>query len=218
MPRVRTLQLADAHLLEPHETAVVVDVLRATSTIAVALHRGARAVVPVLTPEAAQAAARDHDDPVLVGERARGPLEGFVDNSPATLARMDLTDRTVVLTTTNGTRALLACVGAARVIAGSLVNAGALGEHLTDEDVALVASGWMGGPAEDDDACCTYLEALLTTGGGDLEACLQALEKSTSGTKLREHGRGGDVDICLEKDRAPVVPELRDGVLRAVGR
>lgn len=205
---VRVLQLAETDEIEPHEAAVMVDVLRASSTIAIALDRGAAAVHPVQTPEDARMRARDLDDAVLVGERNRGQLEGFVDNSPAKIEAMDLTGKQVVLTTTNGTRALLACERADRVIVGGLVNASRLAHALAGEDIALVAAGWEGKPASDDDACCAYLAELLRGHKPRLGETLEALEASTSAIKLREHGKGADVDLCLSLDIAPVVPEL----------
>ncbi len=205
---VRVLQLAEADELAPDETAVMVDVLRASSTIAIAFDRGAASVHPVQTPEDARMRAEGLDDAVLVGERSRGRLDGFLDNSPATLARQDLSGRDVVLTTTNGTRALLACEPAGRVLVGGLVNASALARAVACERVALVAAGWEGRPASDDDACCAYLAELLRGREPDLAAALEALEASTSAVKLRELGKGDDVDLCLSLDAAPVLPEM----------
>lgn len=205
---VRVLELEETDRLDSGETAVVVDVLRASSTIAVAFGRGARSVHPVHSPEDARRTAEVLDDPLLVGERNRGSLDGFVDNSPATLDKMDLSGREIVLTTTNGTRALLACRKARRVVPGGLVNASRLAERLAGERVALVAAGWEGEPAEDDAACCAFLAELLGGGTPDLDETLEELEASTSARKLREHGKGEDVDICLSLDAAPVVPEL----------
>lgn len=206
--RVRTLQVSQADEIEPDETAVVVDVLRASTTIAVALHRGARVVVPVETPKAALEVADGFEDPVLLGERARSSLEGFVDNSPARVNELDLEGKDVVLTTTNGTSALLAAANADRVLAGSLANASLLREAVAGEPVALLAAGWQGDPAEDDDACCAFLSELFAGGDPDLEATLEALEASTSATSLRAAGKGEDVDLCLSMDRFPVLPEL----------
>lgn len=215
MPEVRILQRAQADQLRDDETALVVDVLRATTTVAIALDRGADRVHPVKTPDQALKLA-DHLEAqgrqvVRVGERARGPLEGFVDNSPATLADMDLAGQDVVMTTTNGTQALLAARPAGTVVAGGLVNAQALIEALDGRDVALVASGWMGRPTRDDDACCEYLAARLQGQAPDLDSFLDRLEASTSATKLREHGRGADVDLCFSLDVTDVVPVMRDG-------
>lgn len=205
---VRVLQLSEVDALTEEETAVVVDVLRASTTISVAFHQGARSVHPVETPEDAHARAEDLDAPFLVGERNRGSLEGFTDNSPATLAQQDLEEKDVVLTTTNGTRALLACRDAGEVVVGSLVNASSLAQALVGERVALVAAGWEGLPASDDDACCAYLTQLLQGRQPDLDVTRQALEASTSAVKLREAGKGADVDLCLRLDAAPVVPRL----------
>lgn len=215
---MRTLQASEAERIEPEETAVVVDVLRASTTIAVALARGASVVVPVETPEQALEVSEEFGDPVLVGERARAPLEGFVDNSPARLAELDLDGRPVVLTTTNGTGALLGARGARRVLAGSMVNASAIQAAVAGEPVALVAAGWQGRPAEDDDACCAYLAELLEGGDPDEAAALDELEASTSARKLREAGKGDDVDLCLSVDRFDVVPELEGDRLHDAGR
>ncbi len=208
MAPVRILQLREADELRDDETAVVVDVLRASTTIAVAFRQGAHRVTPVGTPAQARATAEDLEDAVLVGERLRGALEGFVDNSPATLAGMDLSGKHVVLTTTNGTRALLAAKPAGQVVVGSMVNATRVVEALAGEPVALLASGWEGAPADDDDACCEYLAALLRSEEPDAHAYRARLEQSTSAVKLREAGKGGDVDLCLSIDSAPVLPRL----------
>lgn len=212
---VRVLQLAETDQLEPEETAVMVDVLRASSTIAIALDRGAASVHPVETPEDARIRAKGLDDAVLVGERNRGQLEGFVDNSPAEIEDLDLSGRHVVLTTTNGTRALLACQAAGRVLVGGLVNASRLAEAVAGEAVALVAAGWEGKPASDDDVACAYLAELFQGRKPPLGQTLERLEESTSAIKLREHGKGADVDLCLSLDIAPVVPELDEDRLVA---
>lgn len=121
-------------------TAVVIDVLRATTTIVFALTAGARAVIPCLTIEDARAAAGSlpADGVVLGGERGGRPIEGFdLGNSPAEYVPGMVNGKTIVLTTTNGTKALLQCAGAELVVIGSLVNLSALclvlaGRHSVD--------------------------------------------------------------------------------------
>ncbi|HSE95214.1 MAG TPA: 2-phosphosulfolactate phosphatase, partial [Methylomirabilota bacterium] len=110
-------------------TAVMIDTVRASTTIVTALAHGARAVVPVATPEEARAAAAHGvDGPVLLGgERGGAPPPGFaLGNSPAEYAGAHIAGRTVVFTTTNGTRALLALTGARAVAVGGYVNAEAV--------------------------------------------------------------------------------------------
>ena len=97
-------------------TAIVLDVVRASTTIAAALAGGARAVVPVATPEEARAlrGKRDAGSVLVGGERGGAPPPGFDHgNSPAEYTPDRVRGRTVVFTTTNGTRALLALAGRA---------------------------------------------------------------------------------------------------------
>lgn len=131
--------------------AVVLDVLRATSSIAALLGRGAPAVYPVARIEDAEA-CRDRLDggALLCGEEGGLPPSGFDHgNSPWEFARLDLASPPppVVLATTNGTSALLAAAGAPVLFAGALLNAGAvvaaaLREAMTRGlDVTLVCAG-----------------------------------------------------------------------------
>jgi 2-phosphosulfolactate phosphatase len=129
------------------KTAVVVDVLRATSSILAALAAGAQRVVPTL--EVAEArAVRDASPPgtvILGGERDGLPIPGFdVGNSPQEFTPERVRGKTVAITTTNGTRALLMALPAARVYVASLVNVAATARRLAERcagDVALVTSG-----------------------------------------------------------------------------
>lgn len=113
-------------------TVVVVDVLRATTTIAVALAAGARRVVPALSvQQARRAAARIRGKSVLGGERRCLKIPGFaLGNSPSEYVPAAVGSSTVVLTTTNGTKALAHCGKAQRVFLAALVNFGALCRQL----------------------------------------------------------------------------------------
>ena len=206
---MRVLQASAAAELGPADVAVVIDVLRATTSACVLLHRGARRVLPVETPEAATELARTLSSPLLVGERDRGALPGFVDNSPSRLFRLDLRGRDVVFTTTNGTRVILACQGAGRVVVGGLVNATALAQVLDDaESVAVVACGWKGGPASDDDAVAAYVAELIAGEAPERESVVEAVLQSVSARRLSENGKRADVDLAIQFDAFPVVPVL----------
>jgi len=126
-------------------TAVVIDVLRATTTIVFALAAGARAVIPCLTIENARAAAAalPADGVVLGGERGGRPIEGFdLGNSPAEYVAGMVSGKTIVLTTTNGTKALLQCAGAEHIVIGSFVNLSAVCSVLSGRhSVDLVCAG-----------------------------------------------------------------------------
>ena len=125
---------------------VVFDVLRATSSMVAALGHGAEALFPVETiPEALQVRER-RPDVLLAGERdgvrIRADLTRSIDfdlgNSPREFTRAKVAGRTIVMTTTNGTRALRACTSAKAVLASSFLNLQATANFLTSETVALV--------------------------------------------------------------------------------
>ena len=114
---------------------VIVDVLRATTTIAYAVSRGASVLPLADEHEALARGAELGDRAILVGEHMGRRLPGFhCNNSKAELAAHELAGKTVVITTTNGTKAVVACAGAHRVIAGAITNAGAVGRFLRGDD------------------------------------------------------------------------------------
>jgi 2-phosphosulfolactate phosphatase len=144
-------------------TGIVVDVLRATSTIVQALNAGYRTVYCCAEVEDARALEEELGDAVLGGERGGDPLPGFdFGNSP--LEYLSPQAAEVVLTTTNGTRAV---VGAAAncdlVLVGSMLNLDAVAAAARGrgEDVEVVCAGLRGGPSEDDAYCAGRIAALL---------------------------------------------------------
>ena len=124
-------------------TCVVFDVLRATSSIVTALANGAKAVTPVATIEQALREKERNKNVLLAGERdgfrITSKLTGNVDfdlgNSPREFAAAKLTEKTIVMTTTNGTRALKACLDAKEIVVGSFLNLGAVAEYLQAQEV-----------------------------------------------------------------------------------
>jgi 2-phosphosulfolactate phosphatase len=132
-------------------TVVVIDILRATTTITYAVAAGATRVIPCGEIDeaklvAADLARPDRPRPLLGGERGGLPIPDFdLGNSPAEFTPDHVGGRTVVFTTTNGTRAMLHCRQAKRVLLGSFVNLRAVIEQLRDtEDVHLVCAGTNG--------------------------------------------------------------------------
>ena len=115
------------------KTVVVFDVLRATTTITAALHHGLREVRVFGDLHQARSAADAFDGPkVLCGEHACVRPAGFdLGNSPSQFDTGAYTGRTALISTTNGTKALIACRGAARILAGALVNAPAVARYIT---------------------------------------------------------------------------------------
>jgi 2-phosphosulfolactate phosphatase len=118
-------------------TVVVVDILRASTTITAALAAGAREVVPCL--EVDEARGKKAGDSLLGGERGGLPIEGFdLGNSPSEYTAQRVRSRTVVFTTTNGTQALRVCNSAKRVLIGAFVNLSAVAKVLQNEGLVHV--------------------------------------------------------------------------------
>jgi 2-phosphosulfolactate phosphatase len=126
-------------------TVVVIDVLRATSTIAYALAAGARRVIPCGEVDEARriTAGLTEGGALLGGERGGLPIEGFdLGNSPCEYTPERVAGRTIVFTTTNGTRAMLRCRQAERAFLGAFVNLGALVDRLRNaEQVHFLCAG-----------------------------------------------------------------------------
>jgi 2-phosphosulfolactate phosphatase len=159
---------------------VVFDILRATSTFVTALHHGAAAVQPVDDLPSALAVRVRQPDVLLAGERhglrLRAADTGSVDfdlgNSPREFTPERVRGRTIVSTTTNGTRALHASRGSGCVLAAAFLNLAATARYLrqiNSDDVTLVCAGTGEGvAAEDVLAAGALIERLAATGPLDL--------------------------------------------------
>lgn len=215
--------------------AVVIDVLRATTTITQALEAGCRAIVPALEPEEARALAaawvRDGRVPLLGGERGCRPIPGFdLGNSPQAYAPERVGGRLVFFTTTNGTRALRRCRASHVTLCACLRNAGGVVDYLLERRparVLLACSGREGAVAPEDVAVAGLLATRLAARGGELlPRAREAADLATSltdwhtfftevpaGRNLLELGYHQDVSFCLERDCSPVVPRYVGGVV-----
>jgi 2-phosphosulfolactate phosphatase len=216
---------------------IVVDILRATSTIVAALASGARAVVPtVATDEAIRIAQNlERDRVVLAGERGGIRIEGFaLGNSPAEMTPETVGGKTVVMSTTNGTPAVRAAEGGAAVIIGAATNFSAAAARARDlvteggEVVILCAGRERGFALEDAYAAGRFAQALIPPGGRRRvelnDAAIAALElikrygdrwkravmASTAARDLMTKGFKDDVAAATEVDRYDVVPLYAD--------
>ena len=159
-------------------TAVVLDVLRATSVMVHALDSGCREIIPCLeVDEARRAAGALGVGKVLLGGERHGlPIPGFdLGNSPDSYSPEVCRDKTLVMTTTNGTRAILACGEASRVLIASFANLAAtcgflrrLGGGVGQGNVAVVCAGTEGEISHEDTLLAGAIVAdLIRNGQGD---------------------------------------------------
>jgi len=198
--------------------AVVIDVLRACSTIVAALAAGARKVIPVATIEEALIWP-DIEPVVLAGERGGLPPPGFdLGNSPLEFTPELVAGRTVVITTTNGTLAIDRCKRAEAVILAAFVNMSAVKRWLSArrEPAVIVCGGRQGEICEDDMLCAGTLAHELGGKGPGLVAARAmaadapdiptALRTTVHGKNLSRLGFASDVEWCAQRDTHDIVP------------
>jgi 2-phosphosulfolactate phosphatase len=147
--------------------AVVIDVLRATTTLTMALANGAHAVIPTRTPAEALALRDRQPDTLACGERDGRMVPGFdLGNSPFEYARERVAGKTLAFASTNGSLALLAARRAPRRIPAAFVNARAVVERIRGErEIAIVCAGKLGGFSLEDAGCAGLLIARLEAYG-----------------------------------------------------
>lgn len=143
---------------------IIVDVIRATTSMAVMFDRGAARVLVAGSIEQARQAAQRVTGRLLCGERNVQRIPGFdYGNSPVQYAQLDLNGRELIMTTTNGTRAFYACPEQASRLAGSFYNAGAVTAYALalaktrQCDIHIVCSGESDYFGLDDAVCAGYL-------------------------------------------------------------
>jgi len=229
------------------KVVVVIDVLRACSTITTALANGARAVVPVgdMDEASRMADALDPETTVLGGERGGKQIDGYdAGNSPTEYGPEVVAGKTVVLTTSNGTVAFARSRDAAAAVAGCFLNAGRVVDFLRaslagadPEGPArgvIVCSGWLGDVGLEDVLCAgLFLDRLwggrppanvsdgahiaLSQYQRDHSRLARAIAGCNHARRLQRLGHGEDVVYCSRVDGLPVLPVLRDSRLELEG-
>ena len=221
-------------LLEPKNlhgsTVVVIDILRASTTIISALAAGARNVYPCRdVAEAFRIAAQLEPAVVLGGERDGLRIEGFqLGNSPSEYTSEVVGGKNIVFTTTNGTLAMESCRAADRVLIGAFANQSAVVESLaTQPQVDLVCAGTHGEVTREDvlfagsvvarlsrskivinDASRLARDAWCHLESAPPDRLTKALQESQGGRNLVKIGHGGDIAHAAQLDTTNLLPEL----------
>lgn len=219
-----------------NKIAVVIDVFRATSTMVTAFSNGCQTIIPVLTTE--EALERRINEPycLLGGERRALPIEGFdVGNSPFDYVTEKVNGKTIIMTTTNGTRAIHAVTEAQEVWIASFLNAVSVVDaihryikvHSEIEGIVIICAG-----SEDrfdlpDTLCAGMLVDML---GKDIEAndlgraaqmlyniskdnLEETLKMTEHGKLLQSIGYEKDVSYCSKSNILTITPTLENGVI-----
>ena len=202
----------------PAPIAIVVDVLRATSTIAQALAAGYRRVLCCAEiDEARRLRAELGDTAITGGERNAERIEGF-DAGASPREFLEPRAETLILSTTNGTRAIVtAAASCGEVVLGSLLNLGAVASYARSrgEDAAVVCSGFKDAFAIDDAYCAGRIVALLGAERTDAaiaaELIAERFPNAIDGINARTYGPPGledDIAWCSQVDTLDVVPRF----------
>lgn len=229
---------AHSHVSEKElreKTVVAIDTLRATSTIITALANGCNQVLPVEEVEEAMdmRITMKESQVILGGERNTQKLPGFdFGNSPLEYVPENVTGKTLILTTTNGTRAIKKAEQADSVHIGALINGLTVASHLhrTNKDAVLLCSGTHGKFSLEDILTAGYIIYRLQRFGSNpdlqlddlglvsvdlYEAHKDDLMGALRGTLhygiLHGNGMDDDLEYCLKRDIVRVLPAYRDG-------
>jgi len=213
------------------EIVVVIDVLRATSAICAAFQNGIKSIIPVATIEEAREYQKKG---YLVGAERKGQIvEGFdFGNSPYSYMKDELKGKEVVLSTTNGTKALSIVSDAPIVVVGALNNLDALCEWLAvqDKNVLCLCSGWQNKFNLEDTICAGAIsDKLISTGKfkSDEDSSIAAkylylsawknplgyLKSSSHRKRLKNLNLNEDIKYCLTPNKTNVIPILKNGKL-----
>lgn len=219
------------------KVVIVLDVLFATSSIVAAIAHGASEVVPTLNGEAAMEASRGRakGSYVLSGELNAVTLPGFAHPTPMSLLEEELSGKTLIYSTTNGTVAVAKSRDADHVFAAALLNGEAMVTHIerrfADETVLIVCSGSADNFNLEDFYGAGYLVSLFARRSGaheftdaalaarllhDGSDAVECLSASRVGQMMLSRGLRHEVVFAAQKSRFPVVVQLSGSSLRAV--
>lgn len=221
-------------------TCVVFDILRATTSMTAALANGAARVIPVTEISEAIALRQKNPGFLLAGEREgvrilaaqTGGVDFDLGNSPREFVAEKVRGKTIVMTTTNGTRALQACLGANAVFIGTFLNLDALARRCVAspaEQLILVCAGTFAQTAFEDalaaGALCQKLARKISTTFSDSAFVAQQifLQAGNNLFDARQFSRNarrllaqpelcGDVEFCLQRDTVDWVAGIRPGI------
>ncbi len=218
-------------------TVVVIDILRASTTIAAALRNGAKEIIPVTTVESAVKISGNLGANVILlgGERNGRMIEGFnLGNSPLEYVEERVRGKSIIFSSTNGSQALVKARYAREMVVCGFVNISAVAGFLSElrSDVVIVCAGSADMFSLEDTVCAGMLVQKLSdirslsleTSDAALAArmlhkafgksILKMLRASEHGKYLADIGFGDDLPVCADVDSLPVLPRLVGNVVK----
>jgi len=216
------------------KTIVMIDVLRASSTIVTAIGNGARGVIPVadMGEGSKISQSMDPSNMLLCGEKDGEKIEGYdLGNSPLEYTVEKVADKTIILNTTNGTKALMRSSLATNVTVGCFLNLTSIINYLRDkENIVLVCAGWRGRLSLEDLLCAGNIIYEITGGslpssaldgakvafglyekfGDDIE---DTIKSSNHADRLQGILDNEDLSYCSATDAVDALPLMKEGII-----
>jgi len=213
---MKFIQTDLAHIEQAKGLVVVIDVLRAFSTASYAFHNNAHSILPVETIEEALDLHKKHPDYLLLGERHGKPIEGFAyTNSPAQIESVDFSDRTIIMTTSQGTKGIVQATYADEIITGSFVNGSAIVTYINHQQPSIISfvctdSSY---PDNEDYMCASYIQHALEHTPMDFDKIIAHLRHHPCTDDflkhpLTEHSQK-DFALCMQVDIFPFVIQAK---------
>jgi 2-phosphosulfolactate phosphatase len=221
---------------ENHEAIVVIiDVLRASSAICTAFENGAVSIIPVAEVHEAKTYK---EEGYLVAAERDGYVLDFADfgNSPFNFTREKVEGRTIVYSTTNGTKIIKLSSSAYKTVIGAFLNISSLSNWLIkqDRDVILFCAGWKDKFNLEDTICAGAITERLLESNHFKTICdsahaaldlwilakgnlVEYIEKTAQRSRLREKGLDDCISFCLNFDFTSKIPVIHDGILVDIG-
>ena len=236
-----TQSLIQDDLILKDKNVIILDVLRATTTMTIALANGAKEIIPTENIATAVRVAKGSKNSLLCGERNGKTIEGFnLGNSPLEYTPEVIKDKSLIFSTTNGTLAIIKSKFAKISILCSFVNISAVVDYVNslDEDFTIICSGKLNDFCLEDAVCAGMLLNKLSAGrdlemrdseiaamnlSSDLAMLLNvpSQDKVLKMLKMSEHGKylthigfAQDLEVSSKIDSHPFIPFLRNGVIR----
>lgn len=217
------------------KNCVVIDVLRATSVISQALENGAKEIVPVGTIEFAMKVSGDSfgGHRILAGERNTKKIDGFtLGNSPSEYVREVIEGKSIILFTTNGTKAIVKAKFSEKLITCSFLNLNAVADYIVnlDQDFEILCAGDNGRFSLEDTVCAGKLINQITKQSEDVvltdsarssvalsktfgRSIKKMLAETEHGKKLIANGFEKDIEDCAQLSKGEIIPSFKEGVI-----
>jgi 2-phosphosulfolactate phosphatase len=197
------------------DAIIIVDTIRASTTYVNAFGSGAKRIVPCSSRDHLNLKSLEYKDALKSGERHCRKIEGYdLGSSPEEMFNANLEGKTILSSTTNGSKMVVASSGSFLVVMGSFCNATSVVDFFTDKDcdITIICSGRLGEPVIEDDICAEYIKHKFENRNKSFRLSNDEIKaecsKSPSYDMLKSAGLESDFNYCMDIDSHTIVPIL----------